>query len=168
MHTAIPTHRADISPRAPKIVVVKIKPTQIGMVIGSGGKTINDIRDRTSTEIQIDDDGTVFITGKNGGAEDAAEIIKAMTREFAKGERIDNAEVVKITDFGAFVKLNQNTEGLVHISEIAPFRIDKVESLLHVGDKVSVIVKDVDDMKRLKLSIKDIDPNKFTKPEQKV
>jgi len=165
MHAAIPTHRADISPRAPKIVVVKIKPDQIGMVIGSGGKVINDIRDRTSTEIQIEDDGTVFVTGKHGGADHAAEIIRAMTREFTKGERIDNAEVVKITDFGAFVKLNQSTEGLVHISEIAPFRIDKIESVLHVGDKVPVIVKDIDDMKRLKLSIKDIEPSRFTKPE---
>ena len=159
MTDEIAVPRADISPNAPKIVAIKIKPTQIGMVIGSGGKTINAIREKTGAEIDIEEDGTVFVTGKDGSAEKAAQIIADMTREFVKGDRVDDAEVVKITDFGAFVKLNEYNEGLVHISELANFRVDKVENYLKVGDKVPVVVKDIDDQERIKLSLKDADPN---------
>jgi len=162
---AIPAPRTDISPRAPKIVMIKINPDQIGMVIGGGGKTIKEIKEKTGAEIDIEDDGSVFITGKDGSAEKASDIIKAMTKVFVKGETVMDAEVVKITDFGAFVKLNQSTEGLVHVSEIAPFRVESVAKLLKVGDRVPVIVKEIDDMKRLKLSIKDIKPDMFQKPE---
>ena len=157
--------RSDISSRAPKIVVVKIKQDQIGLVIGKGGETVNDIRDKTGADISIEDDGTVFITGADGGADKAAEIIKTLTKEFKVGERIDGATIVKVTDFGAFAKLNASTEALIHISEIAPFRVDRVEKYLKEGDKVNVIVKEIDAQKRLKLSIKDIEPDKFSKPE---
>ncbi len=165
--SAIPAPRENISPRAPKIVIVKIEQDQIGMVIGSGGKTIKEIKEKTGAEIDIEDDGSVFITGKEGSAEKAAEIIKAMTKIFIKGEKVMDAEVVKVTDFGAFVRLNSSTEGLVHISELAPFRVENINSFIKVGDKVPVVVKDIDEMKRLKLSIKDIDPTRFKKPEVK-
>lgn len=151
--SAIISPREKISPRAPMIVVIKIKPDQIGLVIGSGGKTINEIRDLTDTEIDIEDDGTVFITGKNGGAEKAKQIIEEMTREYCRGDRF-NGIVTKITDFGAFVKIGHNTEGLVHISEIAPFRVNKVTDILHEGMMVPVIVKEVDEKERINLSIK--------------
>lgn len=160
---AIPESRKDISPNAPKIIALKIRPDQIGGVIGSGGKIINEIKDSTGVEsIDIEDDGTVFITGKNGTAEKAAEIISDMTREYKAGERFDG-EVVKITDFGAFVKIGHKAEGLVHVSEMAPFRIDRVEKFLKAGDKVPVKVKGVDERDRIKLSIKDADPNFFKK-----
>jgi polyribonucleotide nucleotidyltransferase len=139
---------------------LKIKASQIGLVIGTGGKTINEIRDTTGVDgIDIEDDGTVFITGKNGTAEKALEIIKEMTHEYKPGERFIGT-VVKIAEFGAFVSIGGNTDGLVHVSEIAPFRIDRVESVLKIGDKVPVVVKEIDEERgRIKLSIKDADPN---------
>jgi len=88
-----------------------------------------------------------------------------MTKVFVKGEKIMDAVVVKVADFGAFVKLNESTDGLVHVSEMAPFRIENINTFIKVGDKVNVVVKDIDEMKRLKLSIKDIDPTRFKKPE---
>jgi polyribonucleotide nucleotidyltransferase len=150
--------RPEISPNAPKIVVVNIKPDQIGMVIGPGGKMINEIRDLTGAEIEIEDDGTVFITGKNGSAEKAQVIIEAMTREYKVGEEYDGT-VAKITEFGAFVKIGPSTDGLVHISEIAPYRVDNVSDILKEGDVVPVVIKGVDEKQRLSLSIKRRDPD---------
>ncbi|MEK7574791.1 MAG: polyribonucleotide nucleotidyltransferase [Patescibacteria group bacterium] len=152
--------RADISPNAPKILVIKINPDQIGLVIGSGGKTINEIRDTTGvTGIDIEEDGTVFITGKDGSAEAAKKIIEDMTREYKPGEKFIGT-VVKIAEFGAFVSISPNADGLVHVSEMANFRIDRVEMYLKVGDKVPVVVKEIDKEKgRIKLSIKDADPD---------
>lgn len=151
--------RADISPNAPKILLVKVKVDQIGLVIGTGGKTINEIKETTGVDgIDIEDDGTVYITGKNGTAEKAKKIIENMTHEYKRGERFQGV-VVKIAEFGAFVKIGGSAEGLVHISEIAPFRIDLVASYLKEGDVVPVIVKEIDEKDRIKLSIKDADPN---------
>ena len=155
----IPESRKDLSPNAPKIVVIRIKPDRIGGVIGSGGKTIKEIKEKTGAEIDIEDDGTVYCTGKNGSAEKARDIIEAMTHEYKAGEKYEG-EVTKTTDFGAFVKIgNGNTEGLVHISEIASFRVDNVSTILKVGDKVPVVVKGVDERDRISLSIKLADPD---------
>ncbi len=152
---AISAPRADISPNAPKILVVKVKVDQIGLVIGPGGKTINGIKDDTGVEgIDIDDDGTVFITGKNGSAEKAKEIIVGMTKEWQPGERINNGVVTRLMDFGAFVKIGPNAEGLVHVSEMAPFRIDLVSKYIKVGQIVPVVVKEIDEKGRINLSIK--------------
>ena len=158
--------REQISEFAPRIAILKIKQDQIGLVIGTGGKTINDIKDKTETEIDIEEDGTVYITGKKDGVEKAQKIIEEMTHEFAVGDRM-RAEVVKITEFGAFVRVNGGTEGLVHISEIAPRRLKTVDELLRVGDVVPVVVKEIDERGRLKFSIKDIDPNWFDKVGKK-
>ena len=157
--------RSDISPNAPKIISIKIKPEQIGSIIGTGGKTINEIMEKTGAEIDIEDDGTVYVTGKNGAAEAAAKIIAEMTREYKAGE-IFEGEVTKITEFGAFIKLAGKTEGLVHISEIAPFRVNKVTDFLKEGERVKVIIKDIDERDRIRLSIKDIDPD-FAKGKMK-
>ncbi|HBV01270.1 MAG TPA: polyribonucleotide nucleotidyltransferase [Candidatus Taylorbacteria bacterium] len=156
----IPAPRPDISPLAPKIITMKVKKDQIGLVIGGGGKTINGIKEKTGVDaIDIEEDGTIFISGKEGSADKAAKIIEALTHEYKRGERTEG-EVVKIAEFGAFVAIGGgNAEGLVHVSEIAPFRIDRVESVLHVGDNVPVVVKDIDERGRIKLSIKDADPN---------
>ncbi len=156
MEQTIAVPRAEISPNAPKIVTLKIKPTQIGMVIGSGGKTINEIREKTETEIEIEDDGTVFITGKNGGAEKARDIIAEMTREYVRGDRF-NGEVTRLMDFGAFVRIGSNTEGLVHISEIGNFRVSKVSDVLKEGDIVPIVIKEIDEKGRINLSIKEAD-----------
>jgi len=156
--------RTNISPNAPEILIIKIKQDQIGLVIGGGGKTIKEIKEKTGAEIDIEDDGTVFITGKNGSAQEAKKIVGEMTRDFLVGEKFEG-EVIKVLDFGAFVKIAPNKEGLVHISEIAPFRIEKMEGILKEGQKVPVIIKEIDAQERIKLSIKDIDPNFVKKPE---
>ncbi len=158
--------REKISPSAPEIIAMKITPDQIGLVIGSGGKTINEIRDVTHVEdITIEDDGSVFITGKAGSAEKAREIIFNMTREYMPGEKFDG-EVTRLMDFGAFVKIGPNAEGLVHVSEIAPFRVERVATYLIEGMKVPVTVKEVDDKGRINLSIKAANPTFFTKKDE--
>ncbi len=155
---AIPAPRADISPRAPKILTIVVKKDQIGLVIGPGGKTINGIRERTLAEdITIEEDGTIFITGKQGAAEAALKEISDLTREYMVGERFEG-EVVRMMDFGAFVKIGPNQDGLVHVSEVAPFRIGKISDALHIGDVVPVVLKEIDDKGRYNLSIKAADP----------
>ena len=151
--------RSDISSRAPKILTIQIDPEKIGSVIGPGGKVINGIKDETGVdEITIEEDGTVFITGKGGAAEKAYASIESITHEYVAGERFDG-EVVKITDFGAFVKIGPQTEGLVHISEIAPFRVANVTDVLKEGEMVPVVVKLIDEKNRIALSIKQADPD---------
>jgi len=158
MTAAIAEPRAQISSRAPKIITLNIMPEQIGLVIGGGGKTINGIKDDTGVEeISIEDDGAVFITGKGDAPERAAKRILDLTRVFIIGEQL-NATITKIADFGAFARLNDQTEGLIHISEIAPFRIDRVEDVLKVGDIVPVSVSKIENGK-VGLSIKAVDPD---------
>lgn len=150
--------RAELSPKAPRIISVKIKPDQIGMVIGTGGKVINEIKDSTGVEIDIEEDGTVYITGEAVGAEKAKALIEDIVKEYKEGDKCFG-EVVRVADFGAIVKLGPKSDGLVHVSEIAPFRIDKTENYLKIGMKVPILIKGIDDKGRLKLSIKDADPN---------
>jgi polyribonucleotide nucleotidyltransferase len=152
----IATPRASISPRAPEIIVLTIDPDQIGLVIGSGGKTVNEIKERSGVEeISIEEDGTIYITGRNGTGTIAKERIEAITKVYEVGERT-SAIVVKLTDFGAFVKLENDQEGLVHISEIAPFRVEAVKDVLTVGEEVPVIVSKIENGK-IGLSIKQAD-----------
>lgn len=154
---AIAEPRATISPRAPEIISLTILPEQIGLVIGGGGKTINGIKDDTGVEeISIEDDGSVFITGKNGTAQAAAEKIRALTKVYEVGEKM-NVTITRIAAFGAFAKLDDYNEGLIHVSEIASFRVEKVEDYLKEGMEVPVIVSKVDDGK-IGLSIKQADP----------
>ncbi len=155
--------RNNISPNAPQIIALKINPDQIGMIIGPGGKMVKGIKEKTGADITIEDDGTVFITGKNGSATAAGDIIAGMTKEYKPGERF-TGEVIKIAEFGAFVRIGPNAEGLVHVSEIAPFRIDNVSKYLKVGDKVPVIIKEIDEKKRINLSIKQADPQFIKQP----
>ncbi len=161
----LPKARADISPTAPKILVMKIRPDQIGGVIGSGGKVINGIREKTGAELTIEDDGTVYITGKNGAADAAKVIVEEMTHEYKVGDALEG-EVVKIIEVGAIVKISSTTDGLVHISELAPWRVNKVTDLVKEGMKVPVKVVAVDaERGRISLSIKAAKPDFFPKPE---
>lgn len=158
MTGAIATPRANISPRAPEIIMLKILPEQIGLVIGGGGKTINGIKDTTGVdEITIEDNGQVFITGTGGTAKEAAAKIKSLTKRYEVGERA-SATITKLATFGAFASLDSYNEGLIHISEIAPFRLETVEGVLQVGEVVDVIVAKVEDGK-IGLSIKQADPD---------
>jgi polyribonucleotide nucleotidyltransferase len=152
--------RPNISARAPEILTLKIKPDQIGMVIGGGGKTINGIREITGvSDITIEDDGSVFITGKGGTAQKAKEMIESIVKEYKAGE-VYEGEVTRLMDFGAFVRVGpgKDAEGLVHVSEIAPFRINTISDAIVVGEKVRVMIKEIDDKGRINLSIKMIDP----------
>jgi len=157
MEVEIAKPRTNISPRAPKIIVLTILPEQIGLVIGSGGKTINGIKDQTGVEeISIEDDGTVFITGKDGSAEKAEELILALTKVYAVGEKLVGT-ITRIADFGAFAKIDAQNEGLIHISEIAPFRLETVTGIFTEGEEVQVVVSKVENGK-IGLSIKQVDP----------
>ena len=157
----IPKPRPNISPNAPKILIIKINPDKIGMVIGGGGKTIKEIKEKTGAEITIEDDGTVYLTGKDGSAEKAKIIVEEMTHEFKVGELL-KGEVVKIADFGAFVRLNPFTDGMVHISEMAPFRVERVSDIIKEGMIVPVKVINIDiERGKIGLSIKEADKDFF-------
>lgn len=143
---AIAAPRADISPFAPKITVMKIDPKKIGLIIGGGGKTINEIREKTGTEITIEDDGTVYITGLADGPEKAKEIITNMVFEWQIGA-VTSGTVVGMKEFGAFVELMNRQEGMVHISEMADFRVERVEDYLKMGQIVPVKVIKVENGK---------------------
>ncbi len=154
----IASPRPDISPRAPKILTTHVMVDQIGLVIGPGGKTINGIRERTKCDdITIEEDGTIFITGSNGTAEAALKEVEDLTRILQVGDRFEGP-VVRMMDFGAFVKITPNQDGLVHVSEVAPFRIGKISDAVQLGDVVPVVIKEIDDKGRYNLSIKAADP----------
>ena len=162
----IPKPRENISPNAPKILIIKIDPAKIGLVIGGGGKTIKDIMEKTGAEITIEDDGMIYLTGKNGSAEKAKAIVEEMTHEFKVGE-ILKGEVVKIADFGVFVSLNPFTDGMVHVSEMAPFRVERVSDIIKEGMIVPVKVINIDaERGRIGLSIKEADRNFFNGKRQ--
>jgi len=150
--------RKELSAKAPRIISIKIRPDQIGMVIGGGGKVINEIKDSTGVEIDIEEDGSVYITGGVVGAEKAKALVLAIVKEFKTGDRTEGV-VVRVADFGVIVELGPKIDGMVHVSEIANFRIEKVENYMRVGMKVPILVKGLDDKGRLKLSIKDADPD---------
>lgn len=152
--SAIPAPRAEMSQYAPRIIVMHINPEKIRNVIGTGGKIINEIIDETGVQIDIEDDGSIFITSTDKqSAQKAQEWIDNLTREVKAGE-VFNARVTKIMAFGAFAEILPGQEGLIHISEIAERRIEKVEDVLHIGDIVPVKVKEIDSQGRINLSAK--------------
>ncbi len=154
MAETIAEPRKELNQYAPKIESIKIDPEKIGAVIGQGGKTINKIVAETGTEINIDDDGNVSVSGVDiESIRKAIGIVDGLTRELTPGEEFEG-EVKRIMDFGAFVEVLPGKEGMVHISEIAPTRVEKVEDYLEVGQKVKVRVVEVDNMGRLNLSMR--------------
>ena len=156
MNEAISESRADLSKYAPRITTMKINPEKIKDVIGPGGKMINEIIAETGVAIDIEDDGLVMITSKDAGeAKRAEDWIKDLTREIVAGE-IFQGKVVRIMNFGAFVELLPGQDGLVHISELAPNRVEKVEDVVNLGDIIAVKVKEVDDQGRISLTHKGV------------
>ena len=154
MAEAIAVPRKELSPYAPRIETVKIHPDKIGLLIGPGGKTIKGIVAETGAEINIDDDGSVHIYSANRESLNRAkEIITGMTKEIEVGECY-HGRVVSIKDFGAFVEVLPGKDGLVHISELADFRVKSVEDVVKVGDMVWVKCIGIDDKGRVKLSRK--------------
>lgn len=159
--SAISAPRAELSKYAPRIISFNVDPAKIGMIIGPGGKTINKIIDETdgNVSIDIDDDGLVMVCGTNAAmVEEAVRQVKEIIHEFTPGEII-KGKVVRMLDFGAFIQLNANQDGMVHVSELAPYRVDKPENLLNIGDIVTVKIKEIDDQGRINLTMKNLDDN---------
>lgn len=158
---AIATPRAELSKYAPRIISFNVDPAKIGMIIGPSGKTINKIIDETdgNVSIDIDDDGLVMVCGTDSAmVEEAVRQVKEIVHEFTAGEII-KGKVVRMLDFGAFIQLNANQDGMAHVSELAPYRVDKPENLLNIGDIVTVKIKEVDDQGRINLTMKNLDDN---------
>lgn len=154
MYETISSPRTDISKYAPRIISFKIKTDKIGLVIGPGGKTIKKIIEDTGAEIDISDDGTVRIYSPECVAcEEAADVIKSLTEEPEPG-KIYQGKVVKIMNFGAFVQFLPGREGLVHISELASHRVNRVEDVIKEGDTIPVKFLGLDEHGRVKLSRK--------------
>ncbi len=158
INAAISEPRSTLSPLAPKIKIIKINPDQIGQVIGSGGKTIKDIMEKAKVEIDIDDDGSVFVTGlEDAGVEMALKMIESITHEYKVGEVVEGT-VSKILDFGAVIDLGPSKDGLLHISELAYYRVEKVEDIVKIGEAIKVKVIRVDPDGRIGLSLKAMTP----------
>ena len=151
--------RPELSPYAPRIIIIHINPEKIREVIGPGGKMINEIIAETGVQIDIEDDGTVFITAEKPEAgQKATEWIQNITREVKVGE-IFQGVVKRIMNFGAFVEILPGQEGMVHISKLADHRVNKVEDVVNIGDMISVKVVEIDDHGRINLSLKDAKRN---------
>ena len=156
MEPAISKPRETVGEFAPKIRQIMIDPTKIGDVVGQRGKTINAIIDLTGVKIDITDDGAVSVCGVNAEAMDKAlEMIHMITTEYEEGQ-IFTGSVISIKDFGAFIEFAPGKEGMVHISKISKDRIDHVEDVLSLGEKVTVICLGKDKMGRISFSMKDV------------
>ena len=156
MTPCIAEPRPEVSKYAPKIEQIQIDPNKIGDVVGQRGKTINEIIARTGAKIDIDDDGNVSVSSDDKNAiASAINMIRIITTDFEEGQILQGT-VVSIKDFGAFIEFAPGKEGMVHISKIAKHRIDHVEDVLTLGDKVTVVCLGKDKMGRLSFSMKDV------------
>jgi polyribonucleotide nucleotidyltransferase len=169
MAKAITASRAELGEHAPRIEVLKIPTDKIRDVIGTGGKVIREIVEKTGAKVDVSDDGTVKVASSNGASIDAAlKWIKSITAEPEVGE-IYEGTVVKVMDFGAFVNFFGPKDGLVHISELAPRRVGKVTDVVKEGDSVKVKLLGFDDRGKVRLSMKMVDQEtgKEIVPEKK-
>ena len=156
MSKAISEPRKEVSEWAPKIEQIQIDPNKIGDVVGQKGKTINEIIARTGVKIDITEEGAVSICGTDKAAiAKAVEMIQMITTDFTEGQVLTGV-VVSIKEFGAFIEFAPGKEGMVHISKIAKERINHVEDVLTLGDKVKVVCLGKDKMGRISFSIKDV------------
>jgi polyribonucleotide nucleotidyltransferase len=153
MGQAIEKPRQELSKYAPKLVSIEIDPELIGKVIGPGGRVIKGIQEQTGTKIEVEEDGTIYISCLGGdGHLQAKEIIEAITQPPEVGRIYKQSKVVSVKDFGAFIEIIPGVEGLCHISELSEGYVKSVENVCKVGDLVSVKLLSVDDQGRLKLS----------------
>ena len=151
MLNEIDAPRAELSKYAPRIITMKIDPEQVRVVIGPGGKTINKITQDTGAKLDLEDDGTVFITAPDmESAYACQQAVELLTKDVEVGE-VYEGEVKRIMTFGAFIEVLPGKEGLLHISKMADYRVDKVEDVMNLGDKVKVKVKEIDDQGRINL-----------------
>jgi len=152
MRETIPEPRPDLSPYAPRMLILHVDPDKLGAVIGTGGKTVRAIQDECDVRVDIEDDGTIYIASTNGpGAQRAREIIEQLTIEPEIG-KIYTGRVVRITDFGAFVELAPGTDGMVHISQISDRPVDNIRDVVDINDEILVMVTDIDREGKIRLS----------------
>lgn len=152
MMSVIAAPRPDLKSHAPRITVVHIPVDKIGAVIGPGGKMIRSIQDETGTKIDIGEDGSVFIAATDGESADRArEMVESLTETPVVG-RIYTGRVVRLTDFGAFVEILPNIDGMVHISQLDTERVERVEDVVSMGDEITVMVTGIDPQGKIRLS----------------
>jgi polyribonucleotide nucleotidyltransferase len=152
MLAVLPEPRKNLSAYAPRILTTHIDPEKIGKVIGPGGKMIRGLQEQYKVKIDIDDDGSVFVSGAEGiGAEQALAEIEQMTEEIKIG-RIYTGKVVRIEAYGCFVQIAPGQDGMVHISQLADYRVPKVEDVVQLGDEITVMVIDIDPGGKIRLS----------------
>ncbi len=152
IRACMPAPRAELKPHAPRMTVLKIDPEKIGAVIGPGGKMIRSIQEQTGATIDIEDDGSVYIAASDGdGAKRAREMVEGLTEVPVVG-RIYTGRVVRTTDFGAFVQILPNVDGLVHISQLDSERVEKVEDIAKLGEELTVMVTAIDPEGKVRLS----------------
>ena len=156
MKPAISEPRSDVAPLAPKIRQIMIDPAKIGDVVGQKGKTINAIIEETGVRIDITDEGAVSVSGiDRDKIDEAIKLIEIIVTDFEEGQ-IFEGTVVSIKEFGAFLEFAPGKEGMVHISKISKQRINRVEDVLTLGDKVKVVCLGKDKMGRISFSMKDV------------
>lgn len=159
MLTAIDQPRPELSPYAPRLLTIKIEPDLIGMIIGPGGKTIKGITEETGAKIDIEDDGTVTISAVDGEkAKKARSIIQGMTRKLNAGD-VYTGRVTRIIPIGAFVEFLPGKEGMIHISQLADYRVGKVEDEVAIGDEVIIKIREIDNRGRVNLTRLGIHPD---------
>jgi len=152
MRETISEPRPELSPYAPRITILKIDPEKIGDLIGPGGKNIRGIIEETGAKIDVEDDGTVYVASTDrASSEKAIQMIQRLTEEPEIG-KIYTGKVVRITDYGAFVEILPGHDGLVHISQLADYRVPSVRDVVRVGDEIMVMVIDIDREGKIKLS----------------
>lgn len=152
MLAVLPESRAELKEHAPRIITVKIPIDKIGALIGPGGKNIRALQEETGAKIDIEEDGTVYIASTDGvGAKIAQERVAALGENAVIGN-IYTGKVVRIADFGAFVEILPGVDGLVHISQLASERVNKVEDVVGMGDEITVMVTDIDGQGKIRLS----------------
>ena len=144
--------RAEMSPYAPRMTIIHVDPDKLGAVIGTGGKTVRALQDECDVRIDIEDDGTIYIASTSGpAAEKAQRMIEALTEDAELGH-IYTGRVVRTTEFGAFVEILPGTDGMVHISQLADYRVNTVKDVVGIGDEIMVMVTDIGPEGKIRLS----------------
>ncbi len=162
MAEALPYPRAELSPYAPRIFMMEVDRDKIGLIIGPGGKTIRRIQEECDVDIDVEDDGRVFIAAQTEeGARKAREQIHELVRELAVGD-ILAGRVVRTTPFGAFVEVGPGKEGLIHISHLAWEHVNRTEDVVREGDEIQTKVIDIDEEGKIRLSLKELQPRPQT------
>lgn len=159
LNASLSAPRPELSKYAPRITTMQIDPEKIGEVIGSGGKVINEIIDACGVTIDIEDSGLVMVCGTDmDGVKKALDWINNIVREFEAGETF-TGKVVRMLDFGAFIELVPGRDGMVHVSEMAPYRVSSPADFFNIGDTVTVKIKEIDDKGRVNLTMKGLPEN---------